>query len=77
MVGLSWLELAAVASAIGFAAVASASETIDYSYDARVRLVKVERSTPVNVGVTTNYSYDKADNRTRVKATGSPNHPPP
>jgi hypothetical protein len=58
-------------------ALAMASETINYSYDAKGRLVKVERTGTVNNGVTANYSHDKADNRTNVTVTGSPNSPPP
>jgi hypothetical protein len=54
-----------------------AAETIVYTYDAKGRLVKVERSGTVNNNVTANYSHDKADNRTNVTVTGSPNPPPP
>jgi len=57
------------------AASAVASETISYTYDARGRLVKVQRSGSVNNNVTANYSYDKADNRTNVNVA-SPNSPP-
>ena len=53
-----------------------ANETVNYSYDARGRLVKVQRSGTVNNNVTANYSYDKADNRTNVNVV-SPNSPPP
>ena len=53
-------------------ALAIAAETIAYSYDARGRLVKVERSGSVNNGVVTNYSYDKADNRILKNTTGVP-----
>lgn len=56
---------------------AAATETIAYSYDARGRLVKVERTGTVNNGVTTTYTQDKADNRTSKVTTGSPNPPPP
>lgn len=56
---------------------ASAAETIAYTYDARGRLVRVERSGNVNNGVVTNYSYDKADNRTVKTTAGSPNPGPP
>lgn len=56
---------------------AFATETITYTYDAQGRVVKVVRSGTVNNGVTHEYSHDKADNRTRVKTTGSPNPPPP
>ena len=73
----SWLELAAVAALIGVAAMASATETINYHYDARGRLVKVVRTGTVNNGVNASYTYDKADNRTNVTVAGSPNTPPP
>lgn len=63
--------LAAIASA------AMAAETIGYSYDARGRLVKVQRSGTVNQGVVTSYVLDKADNRNSRVVTGSPNPPPP
>ena len=63
-----------IATAVA-AAGATASETINYTYDARGRLVKVARSGSVNNNVTANYSYDKADNRTNVNVT-SPNSPP-
>ena len=65
-----------VGTCVAAAAAALASETVTYSYDAKGRLVKVERSGNVNNGVTTNYSHDKADNRTNVTVTGSPNPPP-
>ena len=58
------------------AAIAYASETITYKYDARGRLVRVERSGSVNYNVSANYSYDKADNRTNVNVV-SPNTTPP
>ena len=50
----------------------AAAETVSYRYDARGRLVKVERSGAVNNGVATNYSYDKANNRTNRNVTGVP-----
>ncbi len=56
---------------------AEATETISYSYDARGRLIQVERTGTVNNGVTTSYVLDKADNRTSKTTTGSPNPPPP
>jgi hypothetical protein len=59
------------------AAAASAAETIVYRYDARGRLVRVERSGSVNNNVATNYSFDKADNRLAKTTTGSTNPPPP
>jgi len=62
-------------AALAAAAAAVAAETITYSYDARGRLIGVARSGTVNNGVSTNYSYDKADNRTNVNVI-SPNPPP-
>ena len=61
-----------VLAALGVAAAAVATETITYTYDARGRLVKVERSGSVNNNVTAEYKYDKADNRTNVNVV-SPN----
>ncbi len=63
--------------AVALAAAAYAAETITYTYDARGRLVQVARTGTVNNGVTTNYTIDKADNRTNKTTTGSPNPPPP
>lgn len=66
--------------AVAFVAVmpvASAAETIIYTYDAKGRLVKVERSGTVNNGVKAEYTHDKSNNRTNVKVTGSPNSTPP
>jgi YD repeat-containing protein len=61
----------------GLASAAAATETITYTYDAKGRLVKVERTGTVNNGVTTQYTHDKADNRTNVTITGSANSTPP
>ena len=58
-------------------AAAYATETITYTYDARGRLVQVNRTGTVNNNVVSNYSYDKANNRTNKTTTGSPNPPPP
>jgi hypothetical protein len=64
-----WLAAATIA---GLAAAAMAAETINYSYDSRGRLVKVERSGSVNNGVASNYVIDKADNRTTKTMSGAP-----
>lgn len=48
------------------------NETVNYSYDARGRLVQVRHAGDVNNNVVSNYSYDKADNRTNVNVTGTP-----
>ena len=71
-----WALLAA-GSAVVVASAAMAAETIVYRYDARGRLVRVERSGTVNNNVATNYTFDKADNRTAKSTTGSPNPSPP
>jgi hypothetical protein len=66
----------AAATVIAIPALAFAAETITYSYyayDAKGRLVKVERSGGVANGVKTEYKHDKANNRTNVKVTGSAN----
>jgi hypothetical protein len=67
-------RIAAFALAVaGLAGAAAwASETITYTYDARGRLIKVERSGTVNNGVRAEYKYDKGDNRTNVNVV-SPN----
>jgi YD repeat-containing protein len=67
----------AALGAAALAAAADAAETITYRYDARGRLVQVERTGSVNDGVTTSYGKDKADNRMVKTTTGSPNPPPP
>ena len=64
-----------VLAALALAATAYAAETITYTYDARGRLVKVERSGTVNNNVSADYVYDKADNRTNVNVV-SPNPQP-
>jgi len=53
---------------------ATAHEIITYTYDARGRLIKAEHSGTVNNNLKAEYALDKADNRTNVKVTGSPNN---
>lgn len=65
------------ASLLTMSAAAIASETIKYIYDARGRLVRVERTGTVNNGVTATYTHDKANNRINVTTSGSSNLPPP
>jgi YD repeat-containing protein len=64
--------LVAILILFGLAAAAYAAETITYTYDARGRLIQVSHSGSVNNNVVTNYSYDKADNRTNKTTTGAP-----
>ena len=78
---MSTNKIAKAAAMLGMLASCTASpvlaaESQKYRYDAKGRLVKVERTGTVNNGVTTEYAHDKADNRTRQKTTGSPNPPP-
>ena len=73
-----WTELGLVS--IGVAAIptlAIATETVNYSYDAKGRVVQIARSGTINNGVITNYTYDHADNRTNKTTSGSPNPGPP
>ena len=64
-------------AACSIAGAAFAAETIKYIYNARGQLIRVERTGTINNGVTTNYTIDKAENRTNKTTTGSPNPPPP
>lgn len=57
-----------VAVSLAFASAANASETLTYTYDARGRLTQVGHAGTVNQGVVTCYTYDKADNRSKVVA---------
>jgi YD repeat-containing protein len=51
----------------------AAQETTTYTYDAKGRVVGVSRSGGPSAAAATTYSYDKADNRTNVTVTSSPN----
>jgi YD repeat-containing protein len=53
-------------------AAAYAAETINYTYDARGRLIGVNHTGTVNNNVVTNYTLDKADNRETKTTTGAP-----
>lgn len=66
---------AASLSLLGSAALAN--ETVRYIYDARGRLIRVDRTGAINNGVTATYEYDRANNRRRARTTGSANLPPP
>ena len=61
---------AGMSAAAAMAAVAA--ETLTYRYDARGRLVKVERSGGPSNGVVTTHVYDKANNRTAKNVSGAP-----
>ena len=67
------LRAAALAGAalLTLAPAAAAQETINYTYDARGRLVKVARSGTVNNNISACYAYDKGDNRANVNVATS------
>jgi hypothetical protein len=65
-------ELLVIGALIAAAGIASASETITYTYDAKGRLILVQHSGSVNNNVVANYTYDAADNRKNLKVTGAP-----
>ena len=65
-------ELLVIGALIAAAGIASASETITYTYHAKGRLVLVQHTGNVNNNVTANYTYDAADNRKNLKVTGAP-----
>lgn len=67
VVAVGSLALAALSSSL-----AGASETMNYTYDAKGRLVRVEHSGTINNNVVSNYSFDKADNRVNVNVSGAP-----
>lgn len=66
------IELALIGALIAAAGIASASETITYTYDAKGRLVLVQHAGTVNNNVVANYTFDAADNRKNIKVTGAP-----
>lgn len=68
----SLVFVCAIAALAAAAISVNAQETINYQYDARGRLVRVEHKGSVNNNVSANYSYDKGDNRTNVNVI-SPN----
>ena len=63
----------AVAAAFAGLVPAQAQETTTYTYDAKGRVVTVQRSGGPSNGTNTTYAYDPADNRSNVTVTGSPN----
>lgn len=74
---MSWLRVSTFGLFLfSAAAPCKSAENITYTYDAKGRLVKVVRTGTVNNNVTVEYAHDKADNRTRVTTTNSPNPPP-
>jgi YD repeat-containing protein len=63
--------------ALGAPGVALATpETITYTYDHQGHVLTSTRAGGPSDGVKQQYWYDNADNRTRMKVTGSSNPPP-
>lgn len=61
-----------IAGFAGAAGIASGSETVNYTYDAKGRLILVQRSGTVNNNLVANYTFDASDNRKNLKVTGAP-----
>lgn len=70
------VRLLSAFAVLGLAVPVQAAETITYTNDAKGRLINVVRTGTVNNNVTVDYEHDKANNRTRLKTTNSPNPPP-
>ena len=66
------VEFLVIGILIAAAGIASASETITYTYDAKGRLILVTHAGTVNNNVVANYSFDAADNRKNLTVTGAP-----
>lgn len=66
------IAASAVAGFLGASiAPAFAGETVTYGYDAKGRLVRVEKANGPNNGISTTYGHDRANNRTVVRTTGA------
>jgi len=72
MVRVKTALIVAAASLVAVAGIASATETITYTYDAKGRLILVTHSGTVNNNVVANYTFDHADNRKNIQVTGAP-----
>lgn len=62
-----------VAASFGVAPDVLAQETTTFTYDAKGRVVNVQRSGGPSGGAATAYTYDAASNRTNKTTSGSPN----
>jgi YD repeat-containing protein len=72
MTGNRKAALLMAAAALTGTAASAAADTISYRYDARGRLVLVERNRGGAAPVVTTHSYDKANNRTNKAVSGAP-----
>lgn len=66
------IALIGLVSLVTVAGLASAAETISYTYDAKGRVTLVTHTGTVNNNVVANYTFDTADNRKNIKVTGAP-----
>lgn len=62
---------ACLGASLGFATVAAAQSTVQYTYDALGRVISAD----YGAGKTVSYTYDKAGNRTSQVTTGFPAAP--
>lgn len=69
---MSKRALLAGLTALACAGAAIATETMNYRYDGRGRLVRTEHIGAINNGVIANYAFDDADNLTNRQVTGAP-----
>lgn len=66
------LTSSALFAAATATSIARANETVKYTYDAKGRIVSIQHTGTINNNVVANYTYDTADNRTRVTLSGAP-----
>lgn len=71
MIVLTCVSPLVLAVSLSVSVQSGGSTTESYTYDARGRLVDVQRSGGAVHGVRTEYEYDAADNRIRKKVTGA------
>jgi hypothetical protein len=67
---MRFIMILSLASAV--AEPAMSAETTTYKYDARGRLIRVERAGTINPGQVSLYLYDKANNRTNMSKVTTP-----
>jgi len=71
MIARAAIVAACLGAGLGFATIAAAQSTVQYTYDALGRVTKAD----YGGGKTVSYDYDKAGNRTSTATTGFPAAP--